>query len=90
MVNDYQIDPYVRASYEHEFVRDPIVRAAFEAAPTYEFESKGAGLDANMARFDVGATISLRPDFGMYARATETVGATAHSTSGTIGAVIRW
>jgi outer membrane autotransporter protein len=90
MIDDYQIDPYLRAAYQHEFVRDPTIKAAFEAAPDYELVSKGAGLNANMARFDLGATISLRPDFGLYVRATEALGATAHSTSGTVGAVVRW
>jgi len=89
-IDGSQIAPYVRAAYLHEFVRIPTVGAAFEGAPDYPFMSSGAGLDSDMVRFDAGATISLRPDFGLYARATETIGATAHSTSGTIGAVIRW
>jgi outer membrane autotransporter protein len=86
----WTLEPFIRASWVHEFTPNRQVSASFVSVPTASFTVQGPAAPSDSARIDAGLTLGLNTKWSLYGNFTGEVSARSHGYAGTGGFRMSW
>jgi outer membrane autotransporter protein len=89
-VGGNSFEPWLRASWVHEFDRERSLLAAFSAAPGFYFPIDGARSVANSARINAGLKVGITPGIAIFANFDGDFSSKSDTLAGMGGFKISW